>query len=160
MHCTVGVQTIERLRWHELRVRDVLGICHSSVSAVLLQRFSLRHDAFRLQLWRTPRRLPCDGLKGFARTREAHMFLNLSRMPLTARAPSSRRVGYRLGFPGQAHEKSGIHNNGRCNNLVQGLYLCVSTVVCCASLSRMATGTSTSSSMYCTCVELGVLNTL
>ena len=71
----------------------------------------------------------------------------------TVPAPICRRVHSRLDVPEQARERSGIHNNGRRNNLLQELYLRVSTVLCmsrlsntllmnCGSLSCMTTKTS------------------
>ena len=42
---------------------------------------------------------------------------------------SSRRVDDRLGWTEQAHERCGIHDNGRVNNLVEKQYLCVSSFV-------------------------------
>ena len=136
------VHTCERLRWPKLWVQGVLWICQSSVSAVLLQRLGLRHDAFRLSSWRPPRRSLCDGLEGLVRTRDSRLFLKWSRMSLPAqapdpglqsrpaRAPSSRGVDSRLDVPAQAHKRIGTHNNGCLNNLVQERPLSVSTVLC------------------------------
>ena len=88
-----------------LRVKDVTtamwyreldvsrwGSCQSLVSAVLLLRLCLRHDAFRLPSWSPPRRSLCDGLKVLVRTRESPAQV----CSLCMRA-SSRRVEERLG---------------------------------------------------------------
>ena len=91
-----------------LWVRGVFGICQSSVSAVLRQRLSICHDAFRLPSWRPPRRLLCDGLKSLVRTRELHLFPKLSRMSLPTQAPDPRLQSRPVRAPSSRRVDSGF----------------------------------------------------